>query len=335
MKQPGLKCRLLLLAPSLALVCSAASAQGCGAARRGEVAQTAAPAQTPAPKPSASPTPAAERGAANRETAKMSNEIKVIEAGAHSRVSEAFVAVARDAQTYGAIRRLHESLPELGPEFFRESAVAAVFLGRRNTGGYAVEIARDAEGALRVSEVAPAKDAMVTMALTAPYRVVSFAQWPEQPVRLHLTDAWRRQARPYRVTSGEFTMTGGFAGVRQQFKLAGTFGVLRHKNLATFLFDLKGEAADADARALSDAATGTVDVSRRVRIAQLDPGSFVHPPRRPMRADGLFSASEHRLTLKLDATQSAVADGFGGDGTLEADATGAAPPKRGGDDDPE
>ena len=330
MKQPRLKCRLLL-APSLALACSAASAQGC-AARRTDVAQTGAQTQTPRPTPEASPTPAAGQGESNREAAKMSNEIKVIEAGAHSRVNEAFVAVARDAQTYGEIRALHKSLPELGPEFFRENAVAAVVLGRRNTGGYAVEIARDAEGALRVSEVAPAKDAITTMALTAPYRVVSFAQWPEQPVRLHLADAWRQQARPYRVTSGEFTMVGGFAGVRQQFKLAGTFGVLRHSNLATFLFDLKGEAADAEARALADAATGTVDVSRRVTIAQLDPGSFVHPPRRPMRADGFFSANEHRLTLKLDATQLAVADGFGGYGTLEADATGPAPPKRGGDE---
>ena len=266
----------------------------------------------------------------------MSSEIDVIEAGAYARVSEAFVAVARDAQTYEEIRALHKSLPALRPEFFRANAVAAAFLGRRNTGGYAVEIARDAGGALRVAEVAPAKDAITTMALTAPYSVVSFAQLPERPVRLHLGDAWREQARAYRVTSGEFTMTGGFAGVRQQFKLAGTFGVLRHKNLATFLFDLKGGAEGADARALADAATGTVDVSRRVTIAQLDPGSFVHPPRRPMRADGFFAAGENRLTLKLDATQLAVADGFGGYGTLEADSTGPAPPKRAAaDDDPE
>lgn len=333
MKQPGLKFRLLP-AVALALVCTGASAQGCGA-RRGAVAQNAAPSQTPTPVPSPTPTPAAERGAANQEAAKMSSESKVIETGAHSRVNEAFVAVARDAETYAAIRRLHESLPELGAEFFRANAVAAAFLGRRNTGGYAVEIERDAEGALRVSEVKPPKDAMVTMALTAPYRVVSFGLRPEQPIRLQLGEAWREQARPYRVTSGEFTMMGGFAGVRQRFQLSGTFGVLRHKNLATFLFDLKGEAEDAAARALSDAATGTVDGSRRVSIAQLDPGSFVHPPRRAMRAEGNFSASEHRLTLKLDATQQAVADGFGGYGTLEADATGPAPPKRAAEDDSE
>jgi hypothetical protein len=329
MYQPGLKFRLLLAA-SLALACSAASAQGCGT-RRGEVAPGAGQSQTPTPAPSATPTPAAGVGAGEQKSVTEGGVLEVIETGSQSRVPEAFVAVARDAETYEAIRRLHESLPALRPEFFRANAVAAAFLGRRNTGGYSVEIARDAEGVLRVSEAAPPEGAMVTMALTAPYRVVSFAQWPEQPVRLQLGDAWRRQSRPYRVTSGEFTMSGGFAGVRQRFRLAGTFGVLRHKHLATFIFDLKGEADDAAARALSDAATGTVDGSRRVSILQLDPGSLVHPPRRAMRAEGQFSASEHRLTLKLDGTQLAVADGFGGYGTLEADATGPAPPKR--DDD--
>lgn len=333
MKRTGLQFRLLL-APALALACSAASAQGC-AARRGGVAQTAGDAQTqtPTPKPPATPTPAAGQGATNQETMKDGGEIDVIETGSQSRVAQAFVAVARDAETYAAIRRLHEKLPELRPEFFAKNAVVAAFLGRRNTGGYAVEIARDADGALRVSEAAPPKDAITTMALTAPYRVVSFQHWPEQPVRLQLGEAWRQQARPYRVREGEFTMMGGFAGVRQRFNVGGTFGVLSYKDLATFIFDLTGEAADSDRRTLSDAATGTVDGSGRLSIRQLDPGSFIHPPRRAMRAEGHFSSSGHRLTLKLDGTQPAVADGFGGYGTLEADSTGPAPPKS--DDDPE
>jgi hypothetical protein len=334
MKRPGLKFRLLL-APALALACSAATAQGCGA-RRGEVAPTADQSQTPTPTPTASPTPSGERGTRDQEAATAGGEIKVIETGSQSRISEAFVAVARDAQTYEAIRKLHESLPALPPEFFRSNAVAAAFLGRRNTGGYAVEIARDAEGALRVSEVAPPKDAMVTMALTAPYRVVSFGHWPEQPVRLQLGEAWLRRAQAYRVWSGEFTMTGGFAGVVQRFKFGGTVGVLRQSNLATFLFELKGEGEDGAARSLSDAATGTIDASRRLVIPQLDPGSSIHPPRRAMRADGHLSSNERRLTLKLDGTVPAVADGFGGHGTLEADATGDSPPKRdGANDDPE
>ena len=320
----------LLLAPSLALVCSAASAQGCGA-RRGGGAPTVDQSQTPTP--TASPTPAAGRAAGEQKEATAGGEVKVIETGSQSKVTDAFVAVARDAETYEAIRKLHESLPALPPEFFRENGVAAAFLGRRNTGGYSVEIARDAEGALRVSEVAPPKDAMVTQALTAPFRVVSFPLWPEQPVRLQLGDAWRRRAQAYRVREGEFTMTGGFAGVGQRFKFGGTVGVLRRSNLATFLFDLKGEGEGGAARSLSDAATGTVDASRVLGIAQLDPGSFIQPPRRAMRADGSFSSDGRRLTLKLDGSVPAVADGFGGHGQLEADAAGDSPPKRNGAND--
>ena len=324
MKRPGLKFRLLL-APALALACSAVTAQGCGARRGNEVAPTAGQSQTPTQTPS--PTPSAGRGAREQKDVTTGGGLEVIETGSQSKVAEAFVAVARDAQTYESIRKLHESLPALRPEFFTKNAVVAAFLGRRNTGGYSVGIARDAEGALRVSEVAPPKGAMVTMALTAPYRVVSFAHWPEQPVRLQLGEAWQKQSQSYRVREGEFTMTGGFAGVAQQFKFGGTVGVLRHSNLATFLFALKGEGEAGAARSLSDAATGTLDATRHVSIPQLDPGSFIHPPRRAMRAEGRFSAGDHRLTLKLDGTQPAVADGFGGHGTLEADAAGDSPPK--------
>jgi hypothetical protein len=330
MKRPWRKFTLLC-APALALTYSAALAQGCDA-RPGRGAGGAAQSQTTTPTPSATPTntppTAGTGGAASQEAVTNAAELKVIAVGSQSRVADAFVAVARGAETYAAVRRLHAGLPELGADFFRTNAVAAAFLGRRNSGGYAVEIERDAGGALRVSERAPAKGALTTMALTAPFAVVSIAQNPEDPVRLTLDEAWRQQTRPYRVTSGEFTMTGGFAGVRQQFNFGGTFGVLTHKNLATLLFDLKGEGEAGAGRALSGAATGTIDDSGRLLMAQLDPGNFIQPPRRPMSAEGQVSESGHRLTLTLDGNQPAVADGFGGDGKLEADATGPAPPKR-------
>jgi hypothetical protein len=321
----------LLCAPTLALTYTAALARGCDS-RPGRGANGAAQSQTttptPAATPASTPSPTVTSGGASQEAATNTAELKVIAAGSQSRVADAFVAVARDAETYAAVRRLHAGLPELGADFFRASAVAAAFLGRRNSGGYAVEIARDAQGALRVTERAPAKGAMTTMALTAPFAVVSFAQNPEGPVRLALGEAWRQQARPYSVREGEFTMTGGFAGVRQQFKFGGTLAALTHKNLATLIFDLKGEGEAGAGRALSGAATGTIDGSGRLLVAQLDPGSFIQPPRRAARAEGQVSESGHRLTLTLDGNQPAVADGFGGTGKLEVDATGPAPPKR-------
>ncbi|HLL75708.1 MAG TPA: protease complex subunit PrcB family protein [Pyrinomonadaceae bacterium] len=315
------KFRLILALP-LALACGGATGASCGDSRRGSAA-------TNGNNQITKPTPAndASRGVEAGEKMKTDGgELKSIGAGAQSQVEDAFVAVARDAETYAALRGLQAGLPELRADFFDSNAIVAAFLGRRNTGGYSVEIARGPEGALRVSESAPPKDAMVTMALTAPYRVVSLAHSPEHPVRLQLGDAWQRHSRPYRVTAGEFTMIGGFAGVREPFKVAGTLSVLRHGSLATVVFDLKGED-NARPRTLSDAATGTVNAAGELNIPRLDPGTFILPPRHAMRAAGRFTQDEGKLSLTLDGMRSAVADGFGGRGTLEAEATGA-PPKR-------
>ena len=313
---------------ALALACGGASAPACDRGR-GAAVNDNGRAATPTPTAAAA---APSRGGEVAETPMTTDgELKLIGEGAYSRVSESFVAVARDAETYAALRQLHEGLPQLGADFFEANAVVAAFLGQRRSGGFAVGITRGRDGTLRLSESAPPPDAITTMALTAPFRVVSFAHSQEHPVRLALAGPWQEQARPYRV-AGEFTMTGGFAGVREPFKVAGTLGVLRYQNLATVLFDLKGEGGGKP-RALADAATGTVDGSRQLSVARLDPGTFILTPRRAMRAVGRFSEGEGKLSLSLEATQTAVADGFNGRGTLEAEATGPPPPKRAPDDE--
>jgi len=58
---------------------------------------------------------------------------------------------------------------------FGKQQVLAVFMGRRNTGGYSVKIVRIEDKTKRVvtvRESSPPPDAMVTMALTSPYHVV-------------------------------------------------------------------------------------------------------------------------------------------------------------------
>jgi hypothetical protein len=314
---------------ALAFTLCGASAAGCELRR-----QQAGGADANSRKPGGQAAPAGQAatgGEGEKAVTTTDGELKTLGAGGYSQVNEAFVLVARDAQTYGELRKLAPGLPELGADFFSANAVVAAFLGQRPSGGYAVEIAREADGGLRVSEKSPPKDAIRTMALTSPYSVVA-SPWPgENPVRLSLGPPWRERARPYRVTAGEFTMMGGFAGVREPFRVAGALGVLRHKDLATVLFDLKGEG-DRRARALADVATGTVS-SGRLSL-RVDPGTFILPPRDRMSAAGTFGAGENKLSLTLEGMQTKVADGFGGRGTLEAEATAPAPPKRALDDEP-
>jgi hypothetical protein len=278
--------------------------------------------QTPQPTNEPLPVPG---GEANLKT-NVSSEIKELAAGSHGAIRESFIFVARDAQTYASLRELNDKLPELGADFFKSNAVVAAFLGQRRSGGYSVRIER-ADARLRVSEQTPPKGAMVTMALTAPFQIVSVGVEAERPLALELDTAWQDAARPYKVGAGEFTRMGGFAGRLERSSLKGDIRIMRHAQLATLFFALQGAGAEGT-HALQDTASGTVTPAGALTLTRLDPGSFVPPPRYPLQARGTFSDNEGHLSLTFEVTQAKVNDGYGGQGKLEATATAPPPPKR-------
>lgn len=284
--------------------------------------QTPPPAQTPAPAP---------HGEDQLET-NVSSEIKELAAGGYSSIRESFIFVARDTETYARLRELNNKLPELGADFFKSNAVVAAFLGERRSGGYGVRIERAAGGLLRVSEKTPPKDAMVTMALTAAFQIVSVGVREESPLALELDATWQEAARPYKVGAGDFTRMGGFAGRMERSTLKGDIRIMRHAQLATLFLDLQGTGAEG-ARALQDTASGTVAPDGNITLTRLDPGSFVPPPRYPLRARGNFSNNEDKLSLTFEITEAKVNDGYGGQGKLEATATAPPPRKRAVDGD--
>lgn len=320
--------RLLMIATLIVNTASACTVEPREAANAGE--QSKSKKQTPQPtQPTPMPAPAGED---NLET-NVSNEIKELAAGGYGSVRESFIYVARDTETYASLRKLNNQLPELGADFFKSNAVVAAFLGQRRSGGYSVRIARGAGGTLRVSEQTPPKGAMVTMALTAPFQIVSVGVRDESPLALEFDATWQEAARPYRVDAGEFTRMGGFAGRVERSSLKGDIRIMRHAQLATLLFNLQGRGGAEGTHALQDTASGTVAPDGSLTLTRLDPGSFVPPPRHPLRARGNFNDNENQLSLTFEITQAKVSDGYGGQGKLEATATAPPPKKRAVDED--
>jgi hypothetical protein len=262
--------------------------------------------------------------ATNRD---VDNSLKVLAEGGQSGVADAFLVVARDAETYSALRELVGGLPEMSDDSFTTSVVVAAFLGRRNTGGYSVEIKRAADGALRLAELRPAKGSIVTQSLTTPFKVVSVPVSDKQPLSFGMEGEWKAMMRPYGVTTARFTVTGGFAGTTDDFRLDGRIGVMREGKIATFAFDLK-TTGTTRARALNDVATGIVQADGSVRITHMAAGSLVAPPPTALRANGNFTDGENKLTLAFESLPSNVADGYQGKGRLEATATAQPPQKR-------
>lgn len=99
-------------------------------------------------------------------------------AGQHGGAVRASTRVVRDAAEWAALWR---QIGREAPRAFdpaRETA-AAIFLGERRTGGYAVESLKvRREGAMVVleyRETSPAPDAMVTQVISSPWAVVAIS----------------------------------------------------------------------------------------------------------------------------------------------------------------
>jgi hypothetical protein len=252
-------------------------------------------------------------------------ELKILAEGFHSSITHSFVAVLRDAETYSTLTKLDASLPKLNEEFFKTHIVIAAFLGERNTGGYGIQITRESAGGfdsqpksfIRVAEVSPGKGMMVPQVITSPFKVVSIEVKPTDNVLLALDETWRKTSQPYRVTRGSFTMSGGFAGVTDQFEVGGNVHVAREGNLATFAFMILRPGAGAQ-HSLSDFTTGVVTADGQVTINKMSAGSFVKPPNGGLSAIGAFTADQDTLSLRFSSLPFMVADGYAGSGTIEA-----------------
>lgn len=298
----------------LSLVLNGAVAAGCGT-REGNSARDAQ--QSGNKSAVATPTP-------EREIKSDAGDgLKVLGEGWQSRVDDAFVAVARDAETYAQLRELAGQLPEMSADFFMTNVVVAAFLGRRNTGGYAVRMMGAPNGVIRLAESKPTKDMMVTQSITTPFKVVSVPLTNRQPLWLEMEGEWKTMTRPFRVSTGDFHVTGGFIGSTDDFRLEGEIGIMRQGKLATLAFDLKA-TGETKTRALKDVATGVAQPDGGLKITRMTGGTLVSPPPTALRADGKFNDGENNLTLTFESLPSNIADGYQGRGKLEATAT--APP---------
>ena len=263
----------------------------------------------------------------NTETS--TKALKVLAAGFHSSITNPFIAVIRDAVTYAELTKLDNTLPKLDAEFFKSNAVIAAYLGTRNTGGYSVEIRwgtglsvgrTPAKPFIYIAEKAPAKGVMVPQMITSPFKVVSLEVNPTDNIMVASDYTWQQTLRRYRVTSGTFKMSGGFAGTTEQFRLTGELRILaREGNLATFFISVFNPDPAKKQRSLNDFTTGVIDADGQLIINKLAAGSLVDAPNSGLKVSGGFSSGGSKISLVFNSLPSMVADGYQGEGTLEAE----------------
>ncbi len=241
------------------------------------------------------------------------SELKTIAEGAISKIETPFVFVARDTKTYELLKSKVENLPAVSTIDFTKTAVVAAFAGEKNTGGYSLEIKQTGEN-FAVEVVSPPKDAMVTQALTSPYKITLVPVEEEKSLNLSVSDDFKSCAKTYKIASSDFTYSGGFAYREKKFSADGTIDVMQVGDLVTLDFNLSGKGADSEMK-LTEAASGILK-DGKIELSRLDAGSFSEGPKPPVKVSG--SLSENKLNLTFEPLPTNTADGFSMSGKLEA-----------------
>ncbi|MFN2455173.1 MAG: protease complex subunit PrcB family protein [Pyrinomonadaceae bacterium] len=320
-----LKLRTVIIFALLPLIFNAASVAACDAAQKRR-ASGAKEKQRPSQEKSG--IPMNKNRAPDGKENTVNGDVKILAEGGYGRVGEPVLIVARDTETYAALRSgLANSLPELSADFFKTNAVVAAFLGTRRTGGYTAQITRDAaSGTVRVATTSPGEGQLSAQVISAPFKIASVPLAADENLALEMDDIWKQRLRPYRVSEGQFTMSGGIAGRREQFRFGGELRIMRYRNFATIVFALKSMEGTKP-RALNGALTGTVSANGSLALAQLAAGSFTEHPSSNLAVKGMFIDAESNVSFTFAPLPTNVADGFSGEGNLKAVATAPAPPK--------
>jgi protease stability complex PrcB-like protein len=245
-----------------------------------------------------------------------SGEIKTLAEGFQSSITDPFVAVIRDEETYVTLRKHEANLPKLEAEFFRLNIVVAAFLGTRNTGGYSVEISRDSNGQIWVAEKAPDKGAMVSQVITSPFKLVSLEPKGTTAVPLASGDIFQQRSHLYRISRGNFNMSGGFSNRKESFQLNGKLQVTRLGDLITIGFAMVSSGGERE-RSLRTSATGMIKEGR-IMINRMSYGSLIDPPSGELQVSGRFSEG-NGLTLDFVSKPLNIPESYGGGGSILAE----------------
>lgn len=240
------------------------------------------------------------------------DDLKTIWSDAQSGVEEPFIFVARNPAQYGELQKLSNSLPAANTIDFSKNAVVAAFAGMRPTPGYGISFVKTANG-VKVEATAPPKDAIAAQVITYPARVVLVPVEEEQGLRVEAGRLWQSKIQTFRVTSGVFEFTGGFAPIEKKFPLAGTIAMMRSGDFVTMFFNVN--ATNETQRRMFEAASGQIN-GKSVMIQRLDTGNLADNPRPPVKAVGAMNG--RTLTLTFEPLPTNVADGYEGKGKLTA-----------------
>ncbi len=250
----------------------------------------------------------------NKKVEKQIN-LEVLAKGNYSGIEEAFIFVAKNKDDLSSLTGLIDNLEIKKKVDFEKNVVIAAFAGGHRTGGFSVEF-EETEQSLFINLNSPPKDAMVTQALTQPFKIVSVPLEKWKTKKIEFSKTWKRKAQVYEVKEGTFEFSGGIAGIRKEFDTEGTVTVFRLNKFATVILNLKGTGKEKE-RTFYEVMSGKVKDDILI-FNDLNGGSFIDSPHPPLKAMTTLYDKKLVISFSTENEKFPVSDGFEGRGSLEA-----------------
>jgi len=121
-------------------------------------------------------------------------EARILVRGQNARAEEPSVSVVRNAAAFSSLWASVAAPGAAKPEIdFSKEAVVAAFMGRKNTGGFSIELVTAeslADGSVRVRlrDLSPKPGMMVTQALTSPFIALAVPAAPDAQVSVEFVE---------------------------------------------------------------------------------------------------------------------------------------------------
>ncbi len=121
-------------------------------------------------------------------------EARILVRGQNARAEEPSVSVVRNAAAFSSLWASVAAPGAAKPEIdFSKEAVVAAFMGRKNTGGFSIELVTAeslADGSVRVRlrNLSPKPGMMVTQALTSPFIALAVPAAPDAQVSVEFVE---------------------------------------------------------------------------------------------------------------------------------------------------
>lgn len=238
------------------------------------------------------------------------DSFQVLASGKSTKFDKPFIFAVRDKETYKLLQNLVEKLP-MNMDFSQNAVVA--FFAQLPNPCHTFSVNKNSDDKITVNFISPQMRVACRETINSAFKVVLIPLDEEKSLWIEMNESWQNAIKSYKISNSKFDLSGGFAGISEDFEVLGNIQVMTFGDYATFVFDLTAKGENNN-KTMKEISSGTLKKGD-IKLSKLFGGNIADNPKAPMKVTGKL---DKKLSLFFDPLPTNVSDGFSVSGNLEA-----------------